>query len=288
MKEIAFYNGNFLNYDEATTLVEDRGNNFGDGVYDALSCFNGKTFNLEKHVDRFFRSMEAIEINSPYTKEQIVDIVEEAIAKLSYSKILVYFQMTRGTAKRAHLYPDGMIGNFYLVAREKPSFEERRKAGAKIISLPDDRWRRCDIKSINLLPNILAAKKASEKGCVEALLVREGNAAECTSSSAWFVKDGVVYTEPLSPLILKGISRTCIIEEIAPKIGIEIVEKHSSIEEFYNADEVFLTSCTKLLLPITQVDDVIIGEKHPIADRLFNAYVEYAEKQCGRIIKEKI
>ncbi|MEX1308017.1 MAG: aminotransferase class IV, partial [Eubacteriales bacterium] len=154
--------------------------------------------------------------------------------------------------------------------------------------LPDDRWRRCDIKTINLLPNILAAKKAKQAGCIEALLVRDGNAAECTASNAWRVKDGVVYTEPLSPLILRGISRTRLIDEIAPSVGVKVVEQHSSLQDFYDADEVFITSCTKLVLPVTKVDDVVIGDDHPISDKLFFAYADVAIAECGPIDKERI
>ncbi len=288
MSEIAFYNGSFLDSQDAATSVEDRGNTFGDGVYDAISCFNGKPLNLDAHIDRFFASMEAIDIHSPYTREEVKGIINDALGKSSFKQAIIYFQTTRGAAPRAHAYADGMTGNFYLVVREKHSYADERKNGCKIISLPDDRWRRCDIKTINLLPNILAARKAQEAGCTEALLVRDGNAAECTASNVWRVKDGVVYTEPLSPLILRGISRTRLINEIAPSVGVKIVEQHSSLQDFYEADEVFITSCTKLVLPVTQVDDVVIGTNHPIADKLFDAYVAAAEAECGPIDKEKI
>lgn len=288
MNEIAFYNGEFLDYLEAKTIVEDRGNTFGDGVYDALSAFNGVPFNLDKHVDRFFNSIAAIDIHSPYSKEEVKDIIVEAVKKVSHIQSFVYFQMTRGSEKRAHAYPDGMVGNFYLTVREKPSYEDYRVNGASLISLPDDRWQRCDIKSLNLLPNAIAARKAKDAGCVEALLVRDGNAAECTASSFYLVRDGVVYTEPLSPMILKGVSRTCIIEEIAKVVEVPFVERHSSIVDVYHADEVFITSCTKLILPITEVDGKKIGDNHPITDKLFDAYVRFAEKQCGKIEKEKI
>ncbi len=288
MEEVAFYNGEFLNSTEAKTQVEDRGNTFGDGVYDAISCFNGKALNLDAHVDRFFTSMAGIDIHSPYTREEVKAIINQALGKSSFKQAIVYFQMTRGTAPRSHAYSDGMTGNFYLVVREKYSYENERKEGCCILSLPDDRWRRCDIKTINLLPNILAARKAKEAGCIEALLVRDGNAAECTASNVWRVKDGVVYTEPLSTLILRGISRTRLIEDIAPSAGIKIVEQHSSIQDYYDADEVFLTSCTKLVLPVTKVDDVELGPNHPIADQLFGAYAAAAEAECGPIDREKI
>ena len=288
MREIAFYKGAFLQSNAAMTEVEDRGNTFGDGVYDAISCFNGVALNLDAHVDRFFASMAAIDIHSPYDKQEIKDIINKALEKTDNKQSIVYFQMTRGSAPRAHAYSDGLAGNFYLVVREKYSYENERKDGCCILSLPDDRWRRCDIKTINLLPNILAAKKAKQAGCIEALLVRDGNAAECTASNAWRVKDGVVYTEPLSPLILRGISRTRLINEIAPSVGVKIVEQHSSLQDFYDADEVFITSCTKLVLPVTKVDDVVIGENHPIADKLFSAYADAAIAECGPIDKEKI
>lgn len=288
MKEIAFYNGEFIDSQQAFTSVEDRGNTFGDGVYDAISCFNKKALNLDAHVDRFFSSMAMIDINSPYTRDDIKDIINQALARADFKQATAYFQMTRGSAPRSHAYPDGMVGNFYLVVREKYSYENERKNGCGILSLPDDRWRRCDIKTINLLPNILAAKKAKQAGCIEALLVRDGNAAECTASNAWRVKDGVVYTEPLSPLILRGISRTRLIDEIAPSVGVKVVEQHSSLQDFYDADEVFITSCTKLVLPVTKVDDVVIGDDHPISDKLFFAYADVAIAECGPIDKERI
>ena len=289
MKEISYYNGKFLAYDEAKTIVEDRGNTFGDGVYDAVSAFNGVPFNINRHLDRFFNSMTAIDIHSPYTKAEIKTIVEEAFQRLNLPMAMAYFQMTRGADKRLHVYADGMVGNFYLSVREKRSYADERTNGACLISLPDDRWRRCDIKSINLLANILAAKKASEQGCIEALLIRDGNAAECTASNFYIVKNGKVITEPLSPLILKGVSRSCLLEVIAPKVDITVEERHVSIEEVYDADEVFITSCTKLVLPITAVDAKPIGNgTYPISNRLFDAYADYAIEQCGPIIKEKI
>ena len=288
MQEISFYDGEFLSYDRAKTTVEDRGNTFGDGIYDALSAFNGIPFNLDRHVDRFFNSMEQIDIHSPYSRDEIKDIIRKALKKLDFPQSMAYFQITRGTEKRAHVFSDNMTGNFYLSAREKHSYAQERKNGACLISLPDDRWRRCDIKSLNLLPNVLAAKKAAEQGCVEALLVRDGNAAECTASSFYIVKDGVVYTEPLSPLILKGVSRSCLSEVILPQAGIKMIEKHLLLEEVYDADEVFITSCSKLVLPITAVDGQKIGTVHPVADRLFDLYAAYAEKQCGPIVKENI
>jgi D-alanine transaminase len=288
MQEIAFYNGEFLNSTDAMTSVEDRGNTFGDGVYDAISCFNGVALNLNEHVERFFNSMAAIDIHSPYKPDEVKDIINKALGEAGFKQAMVYFQITRGSVPRAHAYPDGMVGNFYLVVREKYSYESERKNGCKIISMPDDRWRRCDIKTLNLLPNVMAAKKAKQSGCIEALLVRDGHAAECTACNAWRVKDGVVYTEPLSPLILRGISRTRLIDEIAPSVGIKVVQQHSSLQDYYDADEVFITSCTKLVLPVTQVDDVVIGDNHPIADLLFNAYADLAQTVCGPIDKEKI
>ena len=289
MKEVCYYNGKFLAYDEANTIAEDRGNTFGDGVYDAISAFNGIPFNLDRHVDRFFNSMAAIDIHSPYSKEQIKAVIIEALQKLNQKQSMVYFQMTRGADKRQHVYPEGMTGNFYLSVREKRSYAEERKNGACLISLPDDRWRRCDIKSINLLANVLAAKKAQENGCIEAILIRDGNAAECTASNVYIVKNGTIITEPLSPLILKGVSRSCLLEIIAPETGIPVEERHFSIEEVYDADEVFITSCTKLVLPITQVDGKKIGDgTHSVSDKLFSAYAAYAEAQCGPIEHKNI
>lgn len=288
MKEISFYNGEFLDYDRAKTSVEDRGNTFGDGVYDALSAFNGIPLNLDRHVDRFFVSMSEIDIHSPYTKDEVKDIIKRALEKLESPQTMVYFQTTRGTEKRSHVFSDDMTGNFYLSARVKPTYANERKNGACLISLPDDRWRRCDIKSLNLLANVLAAKKASEQGCIEALLVRDGNAAECTASSFYIIKDGMVFTEPLSPLILKGVTRSCLSEIIMPKAGVKLIEKHLSLSEVYEADEAFITSCSKMILPVTKIDNQKIGNAHPVADRLFDAYVAFAEEQCGSIIKENI
>jgi len=288
MKEISFYNGEFCTYERAQTSVEDRGNTFGDGVYDALTAFNGIAFNLERHIDRFFNSMAQIDIHSPYSKQEMKEIINQALEKLNYKQSMLYFQMTRGSEKRSHVFSDDMTGNFYLTAREKKSYEAERKNGACLISLPDDRWRRCDIKSLNLLANVLAAKKAAEKGCIEALLVRDGHAAECTASSFYVVKDGIVYTEPLSPLILKGITRSCLFEVVAPKTGVKFIEKHLSLEEVYNADEIFITSCSKMLLPITAVDEQKMSLSHPITDKLYDAYVAFAEQQCGPIDKTKV
>jgi D-alanine transaminase len=283
MTGVVFYDGKFTTFDLAQTQIEDRGNTFGDGVYDAVCCLNKKPLNMEKHLDRFFNSMKSIDIHCPYSKEKIEDIIFAALEKTDITNSLVYFQITRGSARRSHVYTDGMVGNFYLTVKEKPNYLQYRKCGgAPIISLIDDRWRRCDIKSLNLLANVLAAKKASQKRCIEALLIRDGVAAECTSSSIFYIKDDVIYTEPLSPLILDGINRRCVIA-IAKSRGIKVVEKQSNLDAFYTADEVFMTSATKLILNVIRIDEKKLNKKHPISDMLFDAYIDEVEKQCGPV-----
>jgi len=257
-------------------------------VYDVVCCFNKKPFYLDKHLDRFFKSMAMIHINSPYTKGQIKDIIFQAVEKTDLNDFLVYFQITRGCAKRNHVYKDGMASNFYLVVREKRTYEKYRKdGGAPIISVIDDRWMRCDIKSLNLLANTLAAKKASMVGCIEAILIRNGIAAECTASNIFYIKDGTLYTEPLSPLILSGVNRGCVMK-IAKRLKIPVIEKQSILQEFYDADEVFMTSATKLILNVIKIDDIYINKKHPISDMLYDAYVSDVISTCGFIDKTKI
>ena len=279
---LAFWDGAFRQAEDCFTSVRDRGYYFGDGAYDGFSVYGGVCFAMEEHVDRLMRSLAALDIVSPYSKAEIMDILRRSVLASDKKELFLYFQVTRGCADRRHAYADGMRGQFLLFVMDRANYSGYRKSGAALVSVPDDRWRRCDIKSLNLLANVMAAKKASAQGAMDALLVRDGSAAECAAHNVFRVKDGTLYTEPESGLILSGIGRKHVIE-IAEAQKIKVVQTHSSLMDYYEADEVFITSCVALVLPISTIDDRRIEGARPISESLYAAYLMKLRAVCGDI-----
>lgn len=276
MGDIVYLNGEFISLAEAHVSVDDRGFNFADGVYEVIHVYKGRPFKMEEHFIRLQQSAQGLEINLP-DYNLLMELAMELLEKNEVGPAAtIYIQLTRGTQLRSHLYLDDLEPNVVMFARDcKPKPQEYFTDGVKVILVPDERWPRCYIKSISLLPNILYKKVANRAGAFEAIQVRDGFITEGTSSNVFIVKEGKIITPPASNYILNGITRQVILQE-ALKLGYTVLEKSISQAEFLDADEVFLTGTTTEVMPVVEVDKQIIGDGKPgpIAQALYQYYQE--------------
>ena len=240
----------------------DRGTYFGDGVYEVLRSYNGKIFALQDHLTRFANSLAAIEITGVDIKK-IRSRILKAFDTAGFANAKIYFHITRGSAPRSHVYDADLKPNFFLTVTELPDDSELKATGIAVSTHPDWRWKRCDIKSLNLLPNVLARADAAKKGCEEAILVDEAGLITEGAGSAFFAIFGnVLQTTPLTANILPSITRTFTIKA-AKNIGLEIVEKSLTVQQAASADELFVAVTTKDIVPVVKFDDKPIGNGTP-------------------------
>lgn len=270
---IGFMNGKYVNINDPVIPIQERGHQFGDGVYEVVRVYHSIPFLLHEHLERLQRSAEAIQLELPYTMKEIKEIILEGISRSQIQEAEVYFQITRGIADRNHLFPS-VTPSFTMTirpVREIPS--EYYQHGIKVITTEEVRWANCYIKSLNLLPNILAKQNAKEKGGYEAIFVKGGNVTEGSSTNIFSIKNNVLYTSPSTRGILAGITRQKVID-LALKHNIELKEEPYSVEFLKNADEVFITSTIIELLPVRQIDDHVLDNKVPstITSLLHEAY----------------
>ena len=267
-----FFNGKFIEENELVLPIEERGHNFGDGIYDVIRIHEGAPFYFEEHLDRIFMSAEAIRLEIGYDRPAFRALLLDIIKKNGGSNLDLYLQVTRGIAKRNHTFPDCPSSLSVIVRPSNPSFGSQ-KNGAMFH--PDERWSNCYIKSLNLLPNILANQLAHEKGLIEAILHKDGFVTEGTRTSVMMVKNGEIWATPLSKQILSSITRMAA-KEAAQKVGIPFVEKKFTPQELLDADEIFLAGTLSEILPIHQVEDTLInqGKTGEITAKLQESFAE--------------
>jgi D-alanine transaminase len=264
----AFVNGQYLASEDACLNIEDRGSLFGDGVYEYFKVYDGKVFQLPEHLKRLRYSAGELELPVPFSDEDATLVVRTLIKNTGMNHGGIYLHLTRGTVPRAHLFPENCRPNYFMVAREaEPLPPSLYKSGVDCVLLPDERWKRCDIKSLNLLANVLAKEKAKRMGAYDAILHSGQMVTESTSSSVLAVFDGVLTAPPAGPWILPGITRQTVLA-LAREIGIPVAERFFDCDELKNADEVLLTSTRIDVLPVTTVDGQPIGGPGPVAHRL--------------------
>jgi len=240
----------------------DRGTYFGDGVYEVLRSYNGKIFALEDHLARFANSLAAIEITGVDIK-QIRSRILKAFDTAGIANARIYFHITRGSAIRSHTYDADLKPNFFLTVTELPNDSRLKANGIAVSTHPDWRWKRCDIKSLNLLPNVLARADAAKKGCEEAILVDEAGLITEGAGSAFFAIFGdTLQTAPLTANILPSITRAFVIKA-AKNIGLKVVEKSLTPQQATSADELFIAVTTKNIVPVVKFDDKPIGDGTP-------------------------
>lgn len=287
MTKIAYVNGDFVPLEEAVVAMEDRGHNFGDGVYEVVDIVDRVLLDGPAHWERLMRSQEAIRITPPVQADVLVDVVTQLMAKNDFSTGHLYLQVTRGTAPRAHPFPNPPVTpnvTMKLMAPKTPS-EAAWERGIKVVTQPDIRWKRCDIKAIALLPNVLAMQAAIEAGAKEAWLVDEarGVVTEGSASNAFIVdQEGVLRTHPATNEILHGITRMRVLA-LAEELGIICDETPFTLADVGEAKEAFMTNTTARVLPVVRVDNQVIGDGKPgdVTRRLAEAYQAHIVSQMG-------
>ncbi len=256
MKNLGYYNGTYGRIEDIYVPLSDRACLFGDGVYDATYAHNHIPFALEKHIDRFFVSAKLVDINIPYTKQELEKIIRTMIKKVDSGDTFVYFQASRATQIRDHIYEKDTKANIWLII--KPAFIKDLDKKICAITLEDKRFLYCNIKTINLLPSVLYANIANDNNCYEAILHRNGIVTECAHSNVGIIKDNVFVTPPLDCRILAGVARANIIE-MCQKMGIKVEERTLLLEELFSADEVIICSAGSLCLSVEKIDNLPVG-----------------------------
>ncbi len=260
MQELLFLNGEYLPLSEGKVSVEDRGFQFADGIYEVIRVYNGHPFQLGAHLKRLARSANALELNLTYPLSELEAISEELISHSGLTEGIIYMQVTRGTAPRKHAWDDGVSPTTIIYVREMmPCPQAHQEDGVQVITVRDERWGRCDIKSVSLLANVLAKQRAVCAGAFEAVFVSsEGIVREGSSSNVWGVRAGNIFTHPAGPHILSGIERAMVLD-IAHGLGLEVKLEPTHRERFQGADEVFLTGTTVEVMPVTAIDGKPVG-----------------------------
>ncbi len=284
MSRIAYVNGRYLPMRSAMVHVEDRGYQFGDGVYEVCEVREGRLIDERRHLARLRRSLDELRIRPPMSPKALGVVLREVIARNRIGYGIVYLQVTRGVARRDHAFPVPEVTPS-LVVTARPLNGARNEAlaakGIAVISVPDNRWGRVDIKTIGLLPNVLARQAAIEQGARDAWFVdKDGTVTEGASANAWIVTQaGMVVTRPADHGILRGITRTVLFEVIEGQ-GLTVEERPFTLQEAYDAREAFVTAASQIVLPVVSIDGHPIGDGKPgpVATALRREFHRYAEQ----------
>ncbi len=274
MPDIGFVNGRFMPLEEASVSVEDRGFQFADGIYEVIRTYHGIPFQLDAHLARLERCAQAVALPTPWTTQQWAEYVREGIRRGGYPESKVYLQLTRGAAPRDHVFPASAKPTAVMTVREmKPTDPALQSTGVSVMTMDDWRWGRCDIKSVNLLPNVMARQKATQAGAFEAVFIRNGKVTEGAVTNVMVVKAGRILTAPEGEQILSGVTRTIMLDLIR-KEGLPVEERFVALDEFLRADEIFLTGTTVEILPVVRVDGkpVSNGKPGPVTQKLQAAF----------------
>lgn len=259
MKYLGYYNGTYGPLEEMKVPMNDRACYFGDGVYEATLARNGKIFALEEHLDRFYNSAGLLRMKVPYTREELTEILTSLLKEMDDSEIFVYWQLTRGTAIRIHSFPEAPVKpNLWITM--KPGAPAAPSKTMKLITEEDTRFLHCNIKTLNLIPNVMAYQKAHEAGCDECVFHRGDIVTECSSCNISILKDGVFITHPTDHYILPGISRMHLIQQ-CKKLGVPVDERPFTVKEMMEADEVIVSSSSRLGLIASEIDGQPVGGK---------------------------
>ncbi|MBR1552745.1 MAG: aminotransferase class IV [Schwartzia sp.] len=260
MKNLGYYNGKYDELENMTIPMNDRVHWFGDGVYDAGPARNYHIFAMDEHVDRFFNSAALLDIEMPVTKQELKELLNDLVKKLDTGNQFVYYQVTRGTGIRNHVFPEGKANLWVMLT---PAEAADGKTPIQVITEPDTRFFHCNIKTLNLLPSVMAAEKAKRAGCAEAILYRPGGrVTECAHSNCHIIKDGKLFTAPTDELILPGIARAHLIRK-CKELGIAVSETAFHLEDLKTAEEILVTSSSKLCMRADRLNGEPVGGKQP-------------------------
>ena len=261
MPNLVFLNNKYIPFKDAKIPIEDRGFQFSDSVYEVVKIINKKMLDFDFHIRRLKYSTSELNFNFKVNSKLLKKIFQNLIIKNKLSNGIIYLQITRGVQSREHAYKKNLKPNVVVyTAKKKFNLPNKNYKGFKAITYPDIRWGRPDIKTTSLLANIIAATEASKKGAYETILVKGKKITEAAHSNVWIVKGNKIITHPANKEILKGVTRTVLIN-IIHSLGLKLTEKEFSLKELYKSDEVFITSSGSLVTPITQIDSIKINNK---------------------------
>lgn len=264
MKELTYFNGEMVEPGAKVVSLDDRGYCFGDGVYEVVRVYNGRAFAFSYHQDRLYRSMREMDIPVRMPPDELQELHEIMIEQSEITDGYIYLQITRGVTPRHHAFERSKLEpQMYMFIKPITTDLGALQEGVKAITLPDERWARVDIKTLNLVPNILAQTKAEKKGAYTAILVRDGIVTEGATSNVFVMKDGVCYTHPADHHILKGITRQLVVTRVAPTAGITIIEREFDEAFLKDADEIFFTDTIGGIIPITTLNREPVGDGKP-------------------------
>ncbi len=283
MSRVAYVNGQYVRHADAAVHVEDRGYQFADGVYEVIAVEGGVLIDEQGHFERLGRSLTELAIAWPMSARALKVVIGEMISRNTLRDGFLYLQITRGVAPRDHAFPAHAKSSCVMTARRARPYDSNEiSRGVAVITIPDIRWKRCDIKTISLLPNCLGKQQARQAGAYEAWLVEAGGLiTEGTSSNAWIVTaDGELVTRDSSAAILNGITSQTVIK-LAGEEGMALTRRPFTVDEAKAASEAFITSTTTFIRPVIRIDDVAIGggAVGPICGRLIACYANYLDRQ---------
>lgn len=277
MKTLGYYNGTLDELDRVAVPMLDRACYFGDGVYDVTYSRGYRIFALREHIGNFFHSAELLGIRPPLSGDALESLLNQLVRKLDSGDLWVYFQLSRGTAPRTHAFPAGEVpANLWVMIR--PAVIRDTYQPMRCITAPDTRFLHCNVKSLNLLPNVLATQAASEAGVDECILIRDGTVTECAHSNLFIIRDGTVITHPANEHIYAGTGRAHLIAECRRQ-GIPVEERRYAPEELLGADEAIITSASALCVRVSEIDGTPVGDRSPallrsLQDALLQHYLE--------------
>lgn len=277
MKAIAYYDGKIGTPEEMMVPFNDRVHFFGDGCYDATVGANGKVYLLQDHLDRFYTSAKALDIKIPMEKEALGELLTDLLSKVDSKINFVYWQVTRGTAERNHVYAEDMPGKLWVYIR--PQKLNDPDTPIKLNDEEDTRFYHCNIKTLNLLPSVMTSQRAKRAGCMETVFHRGDIVTECAHSNVSVLKDGIFYSHPNDEFILRGIAKTHMIQACY-RLGITVLEKPFTFEFLKNADEIIVTSSSNFCLHACELNGQPVGGKDPatlkaIQDEILKEFYDY-------------
>ena len=281
MKNVGYYNGEVGLLEELKVPFLDRVSFYGDGVYDATMALDGVVVFSEDHIERFFNSCKNMEIDPGITKEDLLELLTSLVAKCDGNYQFVYWQVTRGTAPRNHAFPGGKSNLWVMIVPEE---EDLRPSDVELITVEDTRFFHCNTKTLNLLPNVIAAQRAKEAGCYESVFVRDGYVTECAHSNVHILRDGVFITHPADNLILPGIARKHLIMA-CERLGVPVEERPFTKEELMGADEVIVSSSSTPGVAVSAIDGKPVGGK---ARQLFEQIRNSAADEFEEYVRNRI
>jgi D-alanine transaminase len=286
MNELIWMNGEVMPLAEARVGVEDRGYQFADGVYEVIRLYDGRPFTLREHLERLEKSAAGIRMALPMTRDELAAEILDFVPRANVRDGMVYLQATRGCAARNHVFPENCTPNVLFYARHLAPLDPPGEGdGAAVWTIADERWKKCWIKSIALLANVLAKNEAVAKGADEAVFVEGGVVSECSASNLFIVRGGKVITHPVGPKVLPGITRM-VLQQVAKQLGVEWVERAVFFEEATSADEIFITSTTREISWVGTWDGKKVsgGKCGPVTLKLHAALRERIAAETGVVV----